>query len=70
MEFDPSNPSSNALMPVFITKNSLIASQIILEVIPLTVEEAKNRASPFLSNYFLEDNPNSPPFAGNQEEIE
>ena len=52
-------------MPVVVTKNSRIATPIVLDVIPLTVSEARHRIS---QNCLLEnipENPFSPPFAGN-----
>ena len=52
-------------MPVLVTKDSRIATPIVLDVIPLTVSEARHRIS---QNCLLEnipENPFSPPFAGN-----
>ena len=53
-------------MPVLVTKDSRIATEIVLDVIPLTVSEA---ISGIPSNHLPEniptDNPFSPPFAGN-----
>ena len=52
-------------MPVLVTKNSRIATPIVLDVIPLTMSEARHH---FSQNCLLEnitENPFSPPFAGN-----
>ena len=58
-------------MPVVVTKDSRIATPIVLEVIPLTVSEA-NRDIP--SNHLPEniptDNPFSPLFAGNNVQLQ
>ena len=51
-------------MPVLVTKNSRIATPIVLDVIPLTVSNTKHHIS---QNCLLEnipENPFSPPFAG------
>ena len=51
-------------MPVLVTKDSRIATPIVLDVIPLTVSGARHRIS---KNCLLEnilENPFSPPFAG------
>ena len=56
-------------MPVVVTKNSRIATPIVLDVIPLTVAEATDSISGIPSNFLPEniptDNPFSPSFAGN-----
>ena len=49
-------------MPVRVSKNSRIANPIILDVIPLTVMDARTRP-PGLPNNVPEDNPFSPPYA-------
>ena len=51
-------------MPVLVTKDSRIATPIVLDVIPLTMSEARHRIS---QNCLLEnipENPFSPPYAG------
>ena len=50
-------------MPVVISKTSRIASQIILKVVPLTVNEARTANLPLPRNIPLDDS-RSPPYAG------
>ena len=53
-------------MPVVVTKDSRIATPIVLEVIPLTVSEAiRDIPSNHLPENIPPDNPFSPQFAGN-----
>ena len=57
-------------MPVVVTKDSRIATPIVLEVIPLTVSEAiRDIPSNRLPDNIPSDNPFSPPFAGNNVSI-
>ena len=52
-------------MPILVTKNSRIATPIVLDVISLTVSEARNRIpTDHLPENIPVDNPFSPPFAG------
>ena len=56
----------NSFMPVVVTKNLRIATPIVLDVISLTVSEARNRIpSSRLPKNIPLDNPFSPPFASN-----
>ena len=56
----------NSFMPVVVTKNLRIATPIVLDVISLTVSEARNHIpSSRLPENIPLDNPFSPPFAGN-----
>ena len=59
------HPNEPAFMPVLVTKTSRIANPIELNVIPLTVGMARANANPTLPTNIPEDNPFSPPFAGN-----
>ena len=61
-ERNMTNPDSASLMPVRISKNSRIANPIVLDVIPLTVMDARNRP-PFLPNNVPDNNTFSPPYA-------
>ena len=55
-----------AIISILVSKNSLIATPIVLDVIPLTVSEARNCIpTDCLPESIPEDNPFSPPFAGN-----
>ena len=51
------------VMPVLVSKTSRIASQIILEVVPITVNEARISNLPLPRNIPLDDS-QSPPYAG------
>ena len=62
-EFDPNNPISE--MPVAVTKDTRIATPIVLHVIPLTIAQAMANMSPPLPDNIPGNNPFSPPFAGN-----
>ena len=53
---------SVSFIPVKVAKNSRIANSIVLDVIPLTIFEARNRP-PGLPGNVPSDNPFSPPFA-------
>ena len=60
----PCTPSP--CIPVVVTKNSRIANPIVLDVIPLTVEEANaSMSGPPLPPNVPGFNPFSPPYAGN-----
>ena len=57
-------------MPVEVTKDSRIATPVVLDIIPLTVSEAISRIPPDrLPENIPMDNPFSPPFAGNNVSI-
>ena len=51
-------------VPVLVTKTSRIATPIVLEVHPLTVEEARTAVPLLLPPNIPSDNQISPPFAG------
>ena len=53
------------IMPVAVTKDSRIATQIVLDVVPLTVSEARNHVPQYCLLENIPENPFSPPFAGN-----
>ena len=53
------------MMPVIVTKDSRIATPIVLDVIPLTVSEARNRIpQESLPENIPPENSFFPPFAG------
>lgn len=52
-------------MPVKVIKNALIATAIELEVTPLTIQQSQDIIPSSLRDGIPEDNPYSPPFAGN-----
>ena len=58
------NAGPISFMPVRVTKTSRIATPIVLDVIPLTVDMARANTPPPLPANIPEDNPFSPPFAG------
>ena len=55
-------------MPVRVAKNVRIASRIELEVVPLTVQEARGTDLPLPPN-IPDDDPFSPPFASKIDKI-
>ena len=50
-------------MPVMVTKDSPIATPIVVDLIPLTVNETRERDPLLLQESIPPDNPFSPPFA-------
>lgn len=63
------NPNEPALMPVMVAKISKIANPIVLDIIPLTVDMARADTHSVLPENIPNDNPYSPPFAGNVEDV-
>lgn len=55
----------NPQVPVMVAKSLPIATRIILEVVPLTVEQAKNTMPLCLPENIPEDSAFSPQYAGN-----
>ena len=55
----------NLRMPVRVTKDVQIANPIELDVVPLTVQQARENRPLLLPQNIPEDNSFSPPFAGN-----
>lgn len=62
---EKSSVASNemSIMPVKVTKNSVIATAVVLEVVPLTYQQAEHILSPSLREDIPENNLFSPPFA-------
>ena len=52
-----------SFVPVIVSKDSQVATPIVLDVIPLTVDEAMGREPLLLPENIPSDNPFSPPFA-------
>ena len=62
-EKSPMASDEISVMPVKVTINSVIATPVVLEVIPLTYQQAEHILSPSLREDIPENNPFSPPFA-------
>ena len=60
---EPDTGGAVSLMPVIISKSTRIASPVILEVVPLTVDETRSTALPLPPNV-PSDDLYSPPYAG------
>ena len=58
------NCTLQTFIPVSVIKTSRIANPIVLDVIPLTVDEARAKTPPALPDGVPDDDPFSPPFAG------
>lgn len=63
-ENSPQVSDGMSFMPVKVTKNSVIATPVVLEVAPLTYQQAEHIILSSLREDIPEDNPFSPPLAG------
>ena len=64
-DFQVNEGDPNPQVPVVVAKSLRIATQIVLEVVPLTVEQARSTMPLHLPENIPEDNAFSPPYAGN-----
>ena len=64
-DFRVGEGGSNLQVPVRVAKSLRIATRVVLEVVPLTVQQAKSISSFPLPDNIPEDNQYSPPYAGN-----
>ena len=64
-DFRADEGDPNLQVPVAVMKSSRVATRIVLEVVPLTVEQARSTVPLSLPENIPEDNTFSPPYAGN-----
>ena len=64
-DFRVNEGNLNPQAPVRVTKNKRIANPVVLEVIPMTIAQAKNDIPSFVQPENIPDNAFSPPYAGN-----
>lgn len=68
-EKSPVASDGMSVMPVKVTKNSVIATPVVLEVIPLTYQQAEHFLSPSLREDIPKNNPFSPLFASKRQPL-
>ena len=64
-DFRVNEGDPNPQVPVKVVKDKRIATPVVLEVVPLTVSQAKSNIPSFIPDNIPEDNDFSPPYAGN-----